>query len=30
MEIEYLSPVELVPYGKNAKRHPSEQVKKNC
>ena len=27
MNVEYLSPADLIPYGKNAKRHPSEQVK---
>lgn len=27
MNIEYLNPSELTPYGKNAKRHPAEQVK---
>lgn len=27
MDIQYISPSELVPYGKNAKRHPAEQVK---
>lgn len=27
MDIEYISPGELIPYGKNAKRHPSSQVK---
>lgn len=25
--MEYLAPSELIPYGKNAKRHPAEQVK---
>ena len=28
MKIEYISPSELVPYSRNAKRHPAEQVKK--
>lgn len=28
MKIEYISPADLIPYGKNAKRHPAEQVKK--
>lgn len=27
MKIEYISPADLIPYSKNAKRHPSEQVK---
>ena len=27
MEIEYIKPSELIPYRKNAKRHPAEQVK---
>lgn len=27
MDIQYLSPAELIPYGKNAKRHSAEQVK---
>ena len=27
MNIEYLSPADLIPYSKNAKRHPSDQVK---
>ena len=27
MFMEYLAPSELIPYGKNAKKHPSEQVK---
>ena len=27
MDIQYISPKDLVPYGKNAKRHPAEQVK---
>ena len=27
MDIQYLAPADLIPYGKNAKRHPAEQVK---
>lgn len=27
MNIEYISPKDLIPYGKNAKKHPAEQVK---
>ena len=27
MNVQYLSPSELIPYGKNAKRHPAEQVR---
>ena len=27
MNVEYLKPSELIPYGKNAKKHPAEQVK---
>jgi len=27
MNIEYMAPADLIPYSKNAKRHPSEQVK---
>lgn len=27
MDIEYIKPSELIPYNKNAKRHPAEQVK---
>ena len=27
MNIEYLRPNELIPYGKNAKRHPAKQVR---
>ena len=27
MNVEYMAPSELIPYGKNAKRHPAEQVK---
>ena len=27
MDIQYISPSELIPYSKNAKRHPAEQVK---
>lgn len=27
MNVQYLSPTELIPYGRNAKRHPAEQVK---
>ena len=27
MNVEYIAPSELIPYGKNAKRHPAEQVK---
>ena len=28
MNIEYLKPTDLIPYSKNAKRHPAEQVKR--
>lgn len=28
MDIEYINPKDLVPYSKNAKKHPSEQVKR--
>ena len=28
MNVEYIAPGELTPYGKNAKRHPAEQVKR--
>lgn len=27
MNIEYMAPADLIPYSKNAKRHPAEQVK---
>ena len=27
MNVQYLPPTELIPYGRNAKRHPAEQVK---
>jgi ParB-like chromosome segregation protein Spo0J len=27
MDIQYMAPAELIPYGKNAKKHPAEQVK---
>lgn len=28
MNVEYIAPGKLIPYGRNAKRHPSEQVKR--
>ena len=27
MNVQYMAPADLIPYGKNAKRHPAEQVK---
>lgn len=27
MDVEYIKPSELIPYSKNAKRHPTDQVK---
>lgn len=27
MDVQYMAPAELIPYGKNAKRHPADQVK---
>ena len=27
MDIEYIKPSELIPYSKNAKKHPAEQIR---